>query len=184
MGTEGWTSLIVFQSLAVMFNMLLLNNITDKNFIYLGLMIMVVLKFAIESAIFDEVTVLGQGSFSFSFVFAIIIAVIFMYINKRVHKEVFIEHKQKIQQQGEFKTIFDNLDEGILILEDELISQVNRSLKKFISKFFGLEMMQKISQCDLLSDQNEMNEQNEKATKCSKKCKNFFSYLCCWRLNQ
>lgn len=76
-----------------MFNMLLLNNITDKNFIYLGLMIMVVLKFAIEAAIFDEVTVLGQGSFSFSFVFAIIIAVIFMYINKRVHKEVFIEHK-------------------------------------------------------------------------------------------
>jgi uncharacterized membrane protein YbhN (UPF0104 family) len=92
MGTD-WISLIVFQSLAVVFNILLLNNITDKNFIYLSIFFTLFYKSALEAALFDEISITGQGSFAFSFWFSVLIACIFMYINKRVHKEVFLEHK-------------------------------------------------------------------------------------------
>tara|TARA_B110000285_G_C15129823_1_gene622801 strand:- start:2360 stop:2515 length:156 start_codon:yes stop_codon:yes gene_type:complete len=43
---------------------------------------------------------------------------LFMYIQKRVHKEVFLEIKQRVSQQDEFKTIFNQLDEAILIISD------------------------------------------------------------------
>jgi hypothetical protein len=36
-----------------------------------------------------------------------ILIILFMYIQKRVHKEVFLEMKQKVSLQDEFKTIFN-----------------------------------------------------------------------------
>ena len=41
---------------------------------------------------------------------------VFLYIQKRVHKEVFFEMKQRTSEQEEFKTIFNELDEGIIII--------------------------------------------------------------------
>jgi len=42
---------------------------------------------------------------------------LFLHIQKQVHKEVFIEMKKRTSEQEEFKTIFNELDEGILITE-------------------------------------------------------------------
>ena len=46
-----------------------------------------------------------------------------------------------------------------------------------------MDLMHKISNCEKLADQNEMYEQNQKAYKWNKRCKTFFEYACCWRVN-
>lgn len=51
-----------------------------------------------------------------SFSFSIICFVIFLGIQKKIHKDAFIEIKAKIAQQTEFQTIFDELDESVVIL--------------------------------------------------------------------
>jgi hypothetical protein len=53
-----------------------------------------------------------------TFGFSTLMIMLFMYIQKRVHKEVFLEIKQRVSQQDEFKTIFNQLDEAILIISD------------------------------------------------------------------
>ena len=47
--------------------------------------------------------------------FALAFFRVFLYIQKRVHKEIFFEMKQRSSEQDEFKTIFNELDEGVLI---------------------------------------------------------------------
>ena len=42
-----------------------------------------------------------------TFGFSTLIVMLFMYIQKRVHKEVFLEIRQRVSQQDEFKTIFN-----------------------------------------------------------------------------
>ena len=54
-----------------------------------------------------------------------ILIILFMYIQKRVHKEVFLEMKQKVSLQDEFKTIFNQLDEAIFITVDSKITKIN-----------------------------------------------------------
>jgi len=58
---------------------------------------------------------------------------------------VFLEAKQKLNLQNEFKTIFNEFDSGVFILKENKITQVNMSFEFFILQNFGEEIMFNIS---------------------------------------
>lgn len=82
--------------------------------------------------------------------------IIFLYINKRIHKEVFTQHKKSSMLQTEYKTIYDQLEEGIFILKEDRITHLNVQFKKFMIRFFGVEMMTEIQKSPQLAEYNEM----------------------------
>lgn len=85
---------------------------------------------------------------------------VFLYIAKRIHKEVFIEHKRSNMLQTEYRTIYDQLEESIFVIKDERITHLNRQFKKFVIKFFGPEMLQLIQRSPELAEYNEMIKYN------------------------
>lgn len=92
---------------------------------------------------------------------------LFMYISKRVHKEVFAEHKKSAILQTEYKTIYDELEESIFVLKDDKITHLNTKFKKFLIRFIGVEQMQHIQKSPELAEYNEMIKYNEKNKKIS-----------------
>lgn len=74
-----------------------MNNIMDKWFIVVGSILCAVIYYGIVMSFFT-VEELAQGSKSYiaSFSFSTIIVILFMYMNKRIHKEVFLEIKQRV----------------------------------------------------------------------------------------
>ena len=73
-----------------------------------------------------------------SFIFAAISFLIFLSLQKKVHKDAFLEIKIKVEQQNEFKTIFNELDESLLVLNSESkIAQINRMFDQFVFRHFG-----------------------------------------------
>lgn len=86
--------------------------------------------------------------------------------------------------QTEYKTIYDQLEESIFVLKEDKITHLNTQLKKFIIKFFGVDMLAEIKKSPQLAEQNEMIKYNEKNEKITAKCRKFFSYMCCWRQNK
>ena len=58
---------------------------------------------------------------------------------------MFLEAKQKLNLQNEFKTIFNEFDSGVFILKENKITQVNMSFEFFILQNFGEEIMFNIS---------------------------------------
>lgn len=74
-----------------------------------------------------------------------VVIVLFLYIQKRVHKEVFLEMRQKVSLQDEFKTIFNQLDEAIFITIDSEITKVNTTFQKFLLNYFDNEVMKNVS---------------------------------------
>jgi hypothetical protein len=58
--------------------------------------------------------------------------------------------------QTEYKTIYDQLEEGIFILKEDRITHLNVQFKKFMIRFFGVEMMTEIQKSPQLAEYNEM----------------------------
>ena len=81
----------------------------------------------------------------FTLVTGNIFVILFMYIQKRVHKEVFLEMKQKVSLQDEFKTIFNQLDEAIFITIDSKITKINTTFQKFLLNYLDYEVMKDVS---------------------------------------
>ena len=86
-------------------------------------------------------------------VFALGFFRVFLYIQKRVHKEIFFEMKQRLSEQDEFKTIFNELDEGVLITQNKRISKFNNVFQGLISNFFDKLTIKKVR---MISDAKEL----------------------------
>jgi transcriptional regulator with PAS, ATPase and Fis domain len=102
-----------------------------------------------------------------------------------VHKDAFIEIKQKVAQQTEFQTIFDELDESVVILNvNKRIVQFNQKYRKSIFAIFGESITTKVVEYTKLYErfENEKTEEMEynKKSKGEKCC----SFICCWRPNK
>ena len=65
-------------------------------------------------------------------------------MQKHLHKEVFMEMGWRTSEQEEFNTIFNQLDEGILISHENRISKFNDVFQKFIQKYFHKDSIQKV----------------------------------------
>ena len=101
------------------------------------------------------------SAFAGLFIFAVGTFILFLSIQKKVHKDAFIEIKQKVVQQTEFQTIFDELDESIVILnESKKIVQYNKKYRKFIFAIFGESITTKVEEYTKLYERFE-NEKNE-----------------------
>ena len=102
-----------------------------------------------------------------------------------MHKDAFIEIKHKVAQQTEFQTIFDELDESVVILdESKRIVQFNQKYRKFIFAIFGESITTKVVEYTKMYErfENEKNEEIElnKKSRGERCC----SYTFCWRPNK
>lgn len=94
MKPSAWTLLMMFQILVSCFNMLLLNNVMDRCFIFLGSIITIFLYIGIVMAMFTKEEIeSGETPYAFSFSSSTVFVMLFMYMSKRIHKEVFMEIK-------------------------------------------------------------------------------------------
>ena len=99
MKRSNWNLLIMFQIMVSCFNMLLLNNIMDKCFIILGSLLTVFIYFGIVKSFFTaEEMADGGAGYIGSFSSSTVVVILFMYMQKRIHKEVFMEIKQRVSQ--------------------------------------------------------------------------------------
>ena len=73
----------------------------------------------------DNKKLFGDNNVEAVLLAALVTFRVFLYIQKRVHKEIFFEMKQRSAEQGEFKTIFNELDEGIVITQQNRITKFN-----------------------------------------------------------
>lgn len=108
-----------------------------------------------------------------------------MNVQKKVHKDAFIEIKTKVAQQTEFQTIFDELDESVVILNKaKRIVKFNQRYRKFIFGIFGESITTKVEEYTRLYErlEDEKSEENDimKKSKGERCC----SYFCCWRPNK
>ena len=99
MKRSNWNLLIMFQIMVSCFNMLLLNNIMDRCFIILGSLLTVFIYFGIVKSFFTaEEMADGGAGYIGSFSSSTVVVILFMYMQKRIHKEVFMEIKQRVSQ--------------------------------------------------------------------------------------
>lgn len=61
--------------------------------------------------------------------------------------------KQRLSEQDEFKTIFNELDEGVLITQNKRISKFNNVFQGLISNFFDKLTIKKVR---MISDAKEL----------------------------
>ena len=93
--------MMVFVLIICIFNVLLLNNIMDKHFYKTAFVILITVGLGAFKALKREIEWNKhhyQGIFTL--VTGNIFIILFMYIQKRVHKEVFLEMKQKVSEGG------------------------------------------------------------------------------------
>lgn len=134
--------MIVVQTICTVLNILLITNILDRG--YVPIMIILIafwhvgLQFALAGTTF---TLEQKQNFTNSGIASTVFMFIFLYIAKRIHKEVFIEHKRSSMLQTEYRTIYDQLEESIFVLKEDRITHLNLQFKKFVIKFFGPEML-------------------------------------------
>ena len=77
-----------------MLNMLLLNNIMDRGNVIVGTIFCVTAFFGLNIAFYGKLVLFKDmlgTSFGAMFVFALVIIILYMYIQKRVIKEIFME---------------------------------------------------------------------------------------------
>ena len=98
MPESTWHLLIVFQIVVYCCNMILLNNVMDKGFFIIGVILSVAVYYGILSSFLSEDGVLLKDAhfFSVPFVLSMLIVALLMYMQKRMHKEVFMEIKQRV----------------------------------------------------------------------------------------
>ncbi len=86
---------------------MLMNLIIERGFYPISFVFTVSIYYGIFLSFFTEDVKAKHISTIATFGFSTLIVMLFMYIQKRVHKEVFLEIRQRVSQQDEFKTIFN-----------------------------------------------------------------------------
>jgi len=120
-----------------------------------------------------------------TFTFGVICFVLYLGIQKKVHKDAFLEIMEKVSSRQEFQTIFNELDESVVILNSSnRIVQLNQMYHKFLFKIFGESISSKVKEYTALFETLENEKLDEirhnKRSKAEKCC----SYICCWRPNK
>ena len=119
LGNANWDFLVILVGCTTLINLQLVNNLFDNSVIFEVFMVatlFVGFNYAVMTQK-DEGSdkFIGYSNIAITVALGMIAFRVFLYIQKRVHKEVFFEMKQRTSEQGEFKTIFNELDEGIVI---------------------------------------------------------------------
>ena len=95
MGPIQWNSQIILQALATLINLLLINNLFDNSLLF-EIVITLLLMLGIGRAVTKDEDMEGQlVQTVLAFLIAAVFFRIFLYIQKRIHKEVFMEMKQR-----------------------------------------------------------------------------------------
>ena len=92
--------------------------------------------------------------------------------------------KQRLSEQDEFKTIFNELDEGIIIIENKRISKFNNVFQGLISKYFDKTSIKKVRMISDAKEKIQLDKDIQKNQSRTMRCKNFVAYLVCWRENK
>ena len=98
MGRESFIFLCNFQTSTIVMHLMLLNNNLDKSMIFITPVTLIALFYGIVVSIFDidEKTMSGNnGQIFVTLIFCTCIFAIFMYLQKRIHKEVFLGIKNR-----------------------------------------------------------------------------------------
>ena len=93
MDQANWNILIVFQALVSAFNLLLLNLVVERGFFVMAFIFTIGIYAGIFYSFFSGQLSAKHVSTVATFGFSTMIVMLFMYIQKRVHKEVFLEIK-------------------------------------------------------------------------------------------
>lgn len=135
-GKDAFMFLSIFQTMTVMMHLMLLNNSLDKSMIVIAPLALTALFVGILNAAFDLTQEMSGRvqSIILTLLFGTFIFMLFLYLQKRIHKEVFLSYKNLQHQQNEFKVIFDQLEEGVVITAQEKLLQMNSAFKAFVSK--------------------------------------------------
>lgn len=94
-----WHMTVVYQIMVFCCNMILLNNVMDRGLLFVGIVLSGAVYFGIINSFFKENGVVIKGAhqnFSVIFTLSILIVGLVMYMQKRMHKEVFMEIKQRV----------------------------------------------------------------------------------------
>lgn len=92
-----WNLIVLTNIVMSMINLLLLNNVMDKGFLVMGTALTVVLYYGIFQALFIQSELVGvYREYISAFIVSTMILILFMYLQKRIVKEVFMEMKQRI----------------------------------------------------------------------------------------
>lgn len=66
--------------------------------------------------------------------------------------------KQRLSEQDEFKTIFNELDEGIIIAQNNKISKFNNVFENLISQYFDKKHIRRVRQISNIKDQIDLDK--------------------------
>ena len=66
--------------------------------------------------------------------------------------------KQRLSEQDEFKTIFNELDEGIIIAQNNKISKFNNVFENLISQYFEKKHIRRVRQISNIKDQIDLDK--------------------------
>ena len=89
--------------------------------------------------------------------------------------------KQRTSEQEEFKTIFNQLDEGILISHENRISKFNDVFQKLINRYFEKDTIQKVREISDARNLVELDKHILKNRSRINKCKYYLNYICGYR---
>ena len=186
MGREGFNLLVNFQMIIIVMHLMLLNNNLETSMILILPLTLFGLFYGLVEAVFggaDAMSVYSSQIF-ITLQFGSGAFVVFLYLQKRVHKEVFLGFKNRQHQQNEFKTIFDQLDEAVVITSQDKLHQMNQAFKHFVTKNFSDEAASHLEDLSKMHEENELTLENEREEKKASKCKKCFSVFCCWTPNK
>ena len=120
-----------------------------------------------------------------TFTFGVISFILYLGIQKKIHKDAFLGIMEKVSSRQEFQTIFNELDESVVILNSSnRIVQLNQMYHKFLFKIFGESISSKVKEYTLLFETLENEKLEEIRIKKKSSSERCCSYICCWRPNK
>lgn len=92
--------------------------------------------------------------------------------------------KQRSSEQDEFKTIFNELDEGVLIAQNNKISKFNNVFNQLMNYYFDAKVIKRVREISDAKESINLDKdivKNQTRTRKLQKCLN---YMLCWRENK
>lgn len=120
MGTADWGSLANLQGMGSIMNIMLTVNCFDRGTTIISVTLALMTYIGMVDA-YRGIEKITQAANWGNVIFCVIGFQIFIHIQKRLHKEVYTEIKERVEQGNEFKTIFNEFDEGVMILKSNKI---------------------------------------------------------------
>ena len=163
MGEENWYFMSTMAAIGTVMTFMVITNFIDKYMMVLTFILTILVFLGLIDSTYGLEPYLankGAAMFSSEYILTAFMFIMFIYIQKRTHKEVFIEIKKKMELQNEFKIIFDEFEAAIFIMKNNQITHVNLTFNWFVFQHFGSETMQKISAFTNKYELNEMKKEN------------------------